>query len=70
MNEKEKEVYEMIVSYRKEHGYSPTIREMAKALGVRSTSTMHERVERMVFKGFLTKGPGARTILPNEGDDD
>jgi SOS-response transcriptional repressor LexA len=49
-----------IESFSAENGYAPTIREIGEAVGLRSTSTVHGHVERLVEKGLLIK----ETMLP------
>ena len=43
-----------------EHGYSPTVREMAEAVGL-STSGVFHHLEALRAEGIVTGGPGART---------
>lgn len=44
-------------------GYSPTIRELAKELGYRSSSTAHSLVDKLVEKGYISRAiAGPRTI--------
>lgn len=59
-----------IIKYRKEHEYSPTIRELCAGLGIKSTSTVKMHVDRLVFNRRLRKGPGARTLVPCVGSED
>lgn len=50
--------------YIREHGYSPTIAEIAKAEQV-NVNAIGERVASLVKKGVVTKTPGiARSIRP------
>lgn len=44
-----------IDSYIKENGYSPSVREIAKAMDVPSSSTMAKMVEHMSTEGYLHK---------------
>lgn len=47
-----------------EHGYSPTVREVAKAVGLGS-STAHHHLLKMVSEGTITCEPGVyRTWRP------
>ena len=39
LTRKQKESYQCILNYTKEHGYPPTVREFGKLIGVRSTSS-------------------------------
>jgi repressor LexA len=38
------------------HGFAPTLKDIAKHLGVRSTSTAHFHLERLIEKGFILRG--------------
>lgn len=41
------------------HGYPPTVREICKAVGLSSTSTVHGHINRLIKKGYLQR------ILPS-----
>ena len=46
-----------------EHGYGPTARELAEAVGYRSQGALHPRLQRLRDGGFITWQPGrARTL--------
>lgn len=61
-----------IQTFTEEQGYAPTIREIADAVGLRSTSTVHGHIERLVQKGLLSKETmRPRTLTTNyNGDTD
>jgi repressor LexA len=44
-------------------GYPPTVREICGALGIKSTSTAHKDIERLVKKGFVRKDPAKPRAL-------
>ena len=44
-----------IDSYIKEHGYSPTMREIGEAVGISSTSHVSYWIDRLVEEGKITK---------------
>ncbi|MBP3884228.1 MAG: hypothetical protein J6D54_04740 [Olsenella sp.] len=59
------EIYSAILGYRDEHGYSPSVRDICKIVGISSTSTMHNRLASMEYKGMLSGSGGrARAIVP------
>lgn len=59
---KQKEVLDFVSNYTQEHGYSPTLKEVAKALK-KSTPTIHQSVKALIGKGLLTQeGSGARQL--------
>jgi len=55
LTSRQKEVLELIGSFIEEHGYSPSIRELANLCGVRSSSTMHGYLERLEKAGYICK---------------
>jgi repressor LexA len=56
-------VLAFIDAYIKEHGYSPSFREIGEALGISSTSHVSYWVTRLVLEGRLTKEPNiARSV--------
>lgn len=45
------------------HGYSPTVREICAGLCLKSPSTVHDHIKKLVLKGVLTINPTkSRTI--------
>lgn len=52
-NEKEREILKAIIAYITSHGYSPTIREIGDAVGLKSTSSTQVYVKRMIRKGII-----------------
>lgn len=42
-----------IIEYITEHGYSPTVREIGDAVGLRSPATVHGYLEKMFDDGIL-----------------
>ncbi|MEK3973747.1 LexA family protein [Psychrobacillus sp. FSL K6-1267] len=54
MTKRQREIYEYIKTFISEHHYSPTIREITKALGLKSSSTVHGHLETMRKKGYIT----------------
>ena len=67
MSEAQRNVRNMIVSYRKRHGYSPSFREIAEYRGINSTNAVKELLVALVEKGWLRMTPGvARTLVPVE----
>ncbi len=60
---KERELLTYIVQFQEQHGYSPTLRELADALGKRSVSTVHALIRTLVEKGYIQKVEGnSRTL--------
>lgn len=47
-------IYSYIVSFTREHSYPPTVREIGAAVGLRSTSTVHTHLHRLVDRGLIS----------------
>ncbi|HHX03722.1 MAG TPA: transcriptional repressor LexA [Tissierellia bacterium] len=48
-------VYGFIEDFIREHGYSPSIRDICAGLNIRSTSTIHTHIANLEDKGYLRK---------------
>jgi len=59
---RQRQIVEYIAQFIQKHGYSPTLREIADAMGLSSIATVHEHVQKLVEKGVLKK-----TSLTNRG---
>lgn len=66
MNDKEKRVFEYIKE-RMEEGFAPSIREICKDLGIRSTSTAARYVNTLVAEGYLDKAEGCNRAIKLAG---
>ena len=64
LTERQRATFDFIREYRRRHGFSPTVREIAKSQGVVVNATM-EMIDRLLEKGWLvaTKGT-ARSLIP------
>lgn len=63
MSISQKMVYEAITGFIKENGYSPTIRELCKITGKRSTATIHHHLKVLKEQGYIDyKVKSNRTI--------
>lgn len=47
------EVYEFIVEYVTTHLYAPTIREIGKAVGLKSTSSVYTYTQQLINAGLI-----------------
>lgn len=50
-------IYDFIVSEVDIKGYPPSVREIAKAVGLASSSTVHGHLERIENKGYIRRDP-------------
>lgn len=58
LTEMEQAVYEFIQEKITYDGYAPSVRDIAAALGIRSTSTVHAYMRRLEEKGYIQKEQG------------
>lgn len=56
---RQRQILDFIAQYIQTSGYSPTLQEIAKALGVSSLATVHEHLEAMEKKGIIKRFDGA-----------
>ncbi len=64
---KEQLVFDYIKDNIRKNGYSPSIRDICSALGIKSTSTVHTCLEKLEKKGFIQKENGKSRTLRIEG---
>ena len=66
--ERQRQVLDIVRRYLMKNGQSPTVREIVRELGVRSTCTVHKHLTALAKKGLITKSRyGYRSIeLPGE----
>lgn len=60
---RQKDVIKYIIELTEEHGYPPTLAELAKALGLRNRMTVHQHVAALKKKGFVHWEPGLNRSL-------
>lgn len=53
--EKLTRVMDYIRKFSEENGYTPSVREICKECGIKSTATAHNYIDRLHAKGYLTK---------------
>lgn len=56
---RQKQILDFISQYIQKNGYSPTLQEIAEAIGVSSLATVHEHLNSMVKKKVIKKYEGA-----------
>lgn len=52
---RQKELLEFVDMFIKEHGYGPSYREIMRALGYKSVSTVAVHIDGLISKGYLRK---------------
>ena len=56
---RQKQILRFIKEYIDKYGYSPTLGEIADAMGVSSLATVHEHLQALISKGVIKKYDGA-----------
>ena len=56
VSKKQKEILEIIKTFIKENGYSPTIREICRIANIKSTSSVHGQIKKLKDEGHITTG--------------
>ena len=59
LTRKQKESYQCILNYMKEHGYPPTVREFGELIGVKSTSSAFFRIKQLELNGYIRRIPAS-----------
>ncbi len=56
LTRRQREVFDFIQDFIGRHGYSPSLQEIASALGLSSVATVHKHVTHLVAKGLVRRG--------------
>ena len=57
LTKRQKEIFDYIGSYASKYGYPPTVREIGKAVGLHSSSTVHAHLANLEKSGLLRRDP-------------
>lgn len=63
LTEKENEMYRYICEATEKNGYSPSVRDIQEALGIKSTATVHAYLNKLEAKGYIQKAQGKSRTL-------
>ena len=63
LTEKENDVYRYICESTEINGYSPSVRDIQEALGIKSTATVHSYLNKLETKGYIQKAQGKSRTL-------
>jgi len=63
ITKKQKQVFDFINTYISENGISPTIEEIRKKLKLKAVSTIHEHINSLKAKGYLSKSENSARSL-------
>lgn len=67
LTKKQREVLNFIVSFIRDHDYSPSYQEIAEHFGLSSRSTVHQHIQTLIQKGYLNSEGGAvRSVEPTK----
>ncbi|MBQ9482405.1 MAG: transcriptional repressor LexA [Clostridia bacterium] len=62
-NEKINAVYEYIEKYTEDNGFPPSVREICRACGVKSTASVYDYIEELVKSGLLNKADSKKRAV-------
>jgi repressor LexA len=57
LTKRQQETFEFIKRYSSEHGYPPTVRDIGKAIGLTSSSTVHAHLANLEKLGVIRRDP-------------
>ena len=63
LTEKEQQAYDYIAKTIREEGFAPSVRDIAVALNIKSTSTVHAYLARLEEKGWIRRDSGKSRSL-------
>ena len=63
LTKRQQEIFDFIKSYGSEHGYPPTVRDIGKAIGLTSSSTVHAHLANLEKIGLLRRDPSKPRAL-------
>lgn len=66
LTEKQRQIYEFILSFSDAYGYPPSVREIGEAVGLKSPSTVHFHMKGLRSAGLISQAEGkTRAITVN-----
>jgi repressor LexA len=57
LTKRQREIFDFVRRYGEEHGYPPTVRDIGKAIGLTSSSTVHAHLANLEKLGVLRRDP-------------
>lgn len=70
ITKRQQQIYDYILSYQKDKGYPPSVREMAAAVGLSSPSTVHAHLSALEARGLIKRDktkPRALELFNEDG---
>ncbi|EDW4548814.1 LexA family transcriptional regulator [Salmonella enterica subsp. salamae] len=66
LTDRQQQALDLLIAFRQEHGYPPTVLELSEMLGCRSHNAAAEHLRALERKGVITRGRGvSRGIYVN-----
>lgn len=69
LTRRQREIYDYIVGFVEENGYSPSLEEIGEHFQLASVATVHKHIQHLVSKGFLRKAWNRSRSLEPVGED-
>lgn len=63
LNDRQNTIYDYICDYLKEHGFPPTVREIAEKVGLASSSSAHHYLKQLEEKGYIRRLEGSTRAI-------
>jgi len=63
LTERQQEMFDFVKEFTRSHGYPPTIREIQKNFGLRSTKGVKDHIDKLVAKGYLNRCNGSARAI-------
>jgi len=63
LTKRQQEIFDFIKRYSARHGYPPTVRDIGKAVGLASSSTVHQHLANLERVGLLRRDPSKPRAL-------
>ena len=63
LTKRQQEIFDFIRTYSEKHGYPPTVRDIGKAVGLASSSTVHAHLSNLEKLGVLRRDPSKPRAL-------
>ena len=63
LTKRQQEIFDFVKRYVGEHGYPPTVRDIGKAIGLTSSSTVHAHLGNLERLGLLRRDPSKPRAL-------
>jgi repressor LexA len=68
LTKRQQEIFDFVKRYAREHGYPPTVRDIGKAIGLTSSSTVHAHLANLEKLGLLRRDPTKPRAIEVLGD--